>query len=946
MTGAQLAEKVRNPNVGAILREEPGRVSAELVLRLCERARIAMRSDISAAASLAEAACSAARFARDKAATAEALRMRGHVRHLGGDNRGAVAAYKRAVQILERLGRLVDAGRTRSSALQSLIYLGQYEQAQQWASAARRVFEQDGDSLRLARLDSNEANILHRQDRYVEALALYSRALTALRGLGDLHSTAIALRNSAVCHTALYDFTSALNCYREAAALYRQEGLPLLAAEIGDNIAQMHHMQGQYIEALENYRAANAAPRANSYHLAVARLDQSDLLLELNLFTEAAELASNAAERLAQLGVRYERAKAILNRAIAVFRLGYAAQALRLLRQSKVLFQREGNPVWEATVDFYRAAFLLDQGKLDAARASANLAMDRLNSGPLASKSISSLLLLVKVEIQAGRWAEAWRFFERAQSKGREADTLPLRFQLAMQEATLRQAQGDYGGAWTSYEHAASILETLRGQFGSDGLRLSFLSDKAGCYERLSELALRGWVARPLEDILELVEQVKSRSLADAMVQQDEETEEEGVDVRTLREQLSWCYRQLDRAESATANADVDVDLRTRIQGIERQLRSEWSARSAKRLDAPGGFSGDAVRRILAPNESLIEYFATGGDLFAFVMTSAGLYSRHLGSVAELESVCRLFRFQMSRGLGTAVRDRGSQAWLDATLGHLRRLYRFLVYPLERWLSAGHWVVIPHGVLHRLPFHALYDGDRYLADYRTVSSAPAAKVHLLCHSRPPSKTRSAVIFGVPDSNAPQILDEVTRLGARIAGARLFVGEQATLGRWREEAPNSRLIHLATHGVFRQDNPLFSSVRLGDNRLALYDLYNIRLHADLVTMSGCATGVQEPGGGDEHVGLARGLLVAGARAAQVSLWEVSDASTSSYMSTFYTHLGEGRTIAEAARQAMLAVRNDYPHPFHWAPFSLTGNVNTSIPGIFFLADSHPIEKELA
>lgn len=950
MTTAQLAAQVRNPAVRAVLAQNDRPVAATLVYQFCEQSRLAMKRDVAAATVLAEAACAVARHAHEPRALAEALRMRGHVSYLSGNNRRAVAAYRRAVGILDRLGEHVDVGRTLSSALQSLIYLGLYDEALAWAARARRIFENDGDQLRLARLDSNEANILHRQDRYGEALTLYARAVEALRAQGDLDSTGIALRNMAVCHAALYDFDQALNCYRQAEAIYVAKGLPLLAAEIGDNIAQMYHLQGHYIAALETYRSSNLHQRVNTYHLAVARLDQSDLLLELNLFTEGAEMAADAAARLGKLGIRYERGKALLNLAIARFRLGDTRRSLQMLPSARRLFQRERNPVWEAAVDYYRAVFLLEGNDVDGARVNAQLALQRLEESPVGAKSIPVLLLLAKVEMKAGSWRAAHDYLRRAGVQGPASGTLPVRFQLAMHEGNLHEAEGLYHSAAEAYQQACAILETLRGQFSGDGLRLSFLADKLDCHQQLAGLALRGLIDRPLELTLELVEQVKSRSLAEAMLQEGEAgAEPEREEIRSLRRQLSWCYRQLDRAESARDSAAaLTQDLRPRIQWIEERLGAEWASRAATRPDAPAGsrFSWEELRGDLQPDESLIEYFAAGPDLFAFVATPNGLRAKPLGPLAEVERVCRLLRFQMSRGPWSALVNHADPAWLAATLEHLRRLYGLLIAPLAPWLSDGHWIVVPHGALHRVPFHALHDGAGYLIDRRTISYAPSAAVHQICQNRSPSQGNGVSVFGLPDQQAPQILDEVTAVAARIDGAELFVGARATLARWKEESPRRRLLHLATHGLFRQDNPLFSSLRFSDGRLALYDLYNLRLKSALITLSGCATGVQEPGGGDEVMGLTRGLLVAGARAAQVSLWEVNDLSTRTYMGAFYSNLHSGQTIASASRQAMFTTRQTAPHPFHWAPFILTGRVNNSIPAIFYKSQPHPIEERTA
>ena len=90
------------------------------------------------------------------------------------------------------------------------------------------------------------------------------------------------------------------------------------------------------------------------------------------------------------------------------------------------------------------------------------------------------------------------------------------------------------------------------------------------------------------------------------------------------------------------------------------------------------------------------------------------------------------------------------------------------------------------------------------------------------------------------------------------------------------------MHIATHGMFRRDNPMFSSIRLGDGPLSVYDLYELRLSAELVTLSGCGTGLSVVVGGDEQLGLVRGLLYAGARAVLLTLWDAYDSSTADFM----------------------------------------------------------------
>jgi CHAT domain-containing protein len=119
--------------------------------------------------------------------------------------------------------------------------------------------------------------------------------------------------------------------------------------------------------------------------------------------------------------------------------------------------------------------------------------------------------------------------------------------------------------------------------------------------------------------------------------------------------------------------------------------------------------------------------------------------------------------------------------------------------------------------------------------------------------------------------------------------------------------------------------MFSGVRLGDGIFSLYDLYQIKLPAELITLSGCATGLSVVKDGDELLGLLRGLIHAGAHATLLTLWDVQDRSTSEFMTSFYGHLGRGKDIATALRTATIELRERYPHPYYWAPFVIVGKV---------------------
>ena len=167
---------------------------------------------------------------------------------------------------------------------------------------------------------------------------------------------------------------------------------------------------------------------------------------------------------------------------------------------------------------------------------------------------------------------------------------------------------------------------------------------------------------------------------------------------------------------------------------------------------------------------------------------------------------------------------------------------------------------------------------------------------------------------------------------------LFQEDEATLSQLCQQAERCRLVHLASHAVFRSDNPLFSFIQLADEPLNVMDIYHLRLNASLVTLSGCETGMSQLKGGDLF-GLARGCLYAGAPALVASLWQVDDSSTTLLMEEFYRHLEAGASIASALRAAQLTLLyiegeaerehqgerfRPYAHPYYWAPFFLVGD----------------------
>jgi CHAT domain-containing protein len=178
-------------------------------------------------------------------------------------------------------------------------------------------------------------------------------------------------------------------------------------------------------------------------------------------------------------------------------------------------------------------------------------------------------------------------------------------------------------------------------------------------------------------------------------------------------------------------------------------------------------------------------------------------------------------------------------------------------------------------------------------------------------------------MGVPDLRAPSIENEARAVARILPESVLLLGPEAGRQALEDRGPSSRLLHIATHGKFRQDHPMFSAIRLGDGYLTLYDLCRLNLPVELAALSGCSTGLSVVAGGDELLGLVRGLLHAGAKSLLLTLWDVQDSSTAWFMTAFYRRLAAGCLKANALRDTMLELREQHPHPYYWAPFVLIG-----------------------
>jgi CHAT domain-containing protein len=398
-----------------------------------------------------------------------------------------------------------------------------------------------------------------------------------------------------------------------------------------------------------------------------------------------------------------------------------------------------------------------------------------------------------------------------------------------------------------------------------------------------------------------------------------------------LREELNWFYSQINRPDSdaASRGAAMMSELYSAVRAHEAEISEimlQLRQRSAGKPLRSDPFDLASLREDLGGGTALVEYFNLDGQLLAFVVTDERLEVIELSTTEEeVEAELRQFYFQLGALRYGAERLRAHfPALVDRTRNHLGALYDRLLRPLEGWLEERRLLIVPHRLLHYVPFHALHDGTGYVIETREVCCVPSASILQHCLAAPRQPLIRAALYGISDDRTPRVYDEILALEPLFPDAITLLDEQATYASLREDSTTANVLHLACHGRFRHDNPLFSSLQLSDTWLTVRDTYRLDLrHCELVTLSACETGVNVVAPGDEWIGLARGFFSAGAPSLVVSQWIVDDDSTAELMIDFYSCLRNGLTPAAALRHAQCRLLRTKPHPFFWAPFVLLG-----------------------
>ncbi|MBX7548312.1 CHAT domain-containing protein [Streptomyces sp. NPDC048665] len=796
----------------------------------------------------------------------------GHLRR-ARDLAARADSADREADVLATLGvALVHAGRTRQGL----------------TSFERGVARGSGHTR--ARVLYRRAYVWWVLGHHREALEDVRRALPVLRQVGDDIWTARALTLRATVHLALgavdravADFTAAERLWDTTGQEHDKadavESRGLAAFRSGDIPASLRLLD----EAEERY-AKLGTP---TYMLSIRRCE---VLMAAGLAPEALAEADATIALLDRIGGQSTRkAELLLAAARAARSAGDPHTAVARAAVAVRLFAAQRRMWWET-----HARLVLIEARVAAGRSSGRLVAD---AAAVAEKLASfgspaapeASLLAGRIALALGWTADAERHLAVA-ARSRHGGPPPARVTGWAAQALRARAAGSRRGVLEACRRGLDVLDDHRMTLGASELRARTTAQGAELAALAQEVSLAQGGPRRL---LEWSERWRATVLSTPPARPPADP--------ALLSGLT-AYREIAaRAEEARMEGRPVPALEREQRRLEREIRSRTHHIRGAASDEGDRF--DTVRLLARLGDARLVELAVVDGRVHILLCGQGRVRRFAGgalteALAEAEYV--------QAGLRRLAHP-GAEARLPMVEAGGRRLQELLLGGAAEHLGGAPVVIVPPGALHRVPW-ALLPALRE----RVLSVSPSASSWLRAReTEPPPGGRHVLVRGPGLATGGA---EVPEVADRYGTATVLEGAGAQVPRVLEHLDGAALAHLAAHGTFRADSPLFSSLRMADGPLIVHDFERLARSPYRIILSSCDTARLASVGADELLGLVTALLPLGTAGVVASSAPVNDAAVVPLMLALHKGLDTGLSLAEALRDARTTLPND---PLHQA-----------------------------
>ncbi len=803
-----------------------------------------------------------------------------------GDVGASLRPLRQALRMARRSGSREREGDVLASLGIALIHCGRSAAGLSMLDGAARITR--GQAA--ARVLFRRANALWILGRHQQAMADVRRALPALRRAGDTVWTARALTLRGLVHLALgalqradQDLDAAQRQYattgQEHESAIAQHNRGVVAFRVGDLPTALRHVD----EAAQRCRALGE-PMPN------LTIDRCAVLLAAGLAREALDEADAGIGLMdSRGGLGAFKAELLLTAARAALAAGDLAGARSRAAAAHRLFAAQRRHWWtvhsrllllrcrfaagEAAIGLLRAA---DQ---TAQRLAALDAVEATQAGLLAGQ------IGLAVGRRAGRAVADRHLAAAARARHRGPPLARVSGWLA--EALRADAAGQTRRTLAACRQGVALLSRHRLTLGASELRAQATAHGTDLAALALRVCLRTGSARRL---LVWSEHWRASALAVPPVRPPDDV--------TLRADLAR-YRDLgSRLEEARADGAPAAALQREQRRIERRISSR-----TRHASGDGGPGAEADRPLDVPallaelgshGGRLVELVEVDGDLYVVLCGDGAVRRFRAGRIADVAVEVDHARAALRR---IAFRAPGAPDAAVASLASAgRRLEDRLLGPAGRSLAGGPVVVVPPGRLHGVPW-ALLPSLQATA----FGVAPSARAWLRARAAHRLAPGDVVLVRGPGLGTQT--SEIATIATMYDRATVLEHGAATAATVLSALDGCGLAHIAAHGTFRSDSPLFSALRMDDGPLTVHDFEGLAAAPHRLVLPSCDSARLAPAGVDELLGLVAALLPLGTEGIVASVVPVDDEATAELMVDLHRALRHGVTMAEA----LVAVR---------------------------------------
>ena len=792
-------------------------------------------------------------------------------------------------------------------------------------------------------------DLYRRSGNYAQAAKSLESVAGLARASADLRSEETALSQIAALHYSQNNYPQALEYWRQALEIsktIKSRKTPFSTfpqrhiagiGDVYDQLGELSAAEQSYLEAL-----TLSVDAKDEFNQSSVLQSLGDLYAKQGKLSEALTVSQQALA-LGEKNNNLPNQLGALNSLSALYRqMGEAGKAMDYVQRSLKILEGRPNPLWEG-------------------------------------ESFNNLGLL---HLRFNELPQALAAFKRTLTIDPSTMSPPIVWQAHSGLGDAYVQLGQLDQAREHYQQAIEAMESVRARLGGEAEKASFFQDKIEVFKKqvavLLDRRLKGVGMDRAAEAFNYAERARARAFFDLLAEARIDVEQNvAPDLLKRKQELQGRISQLTAQLIKERSQETVKQDKTKIAELDkrlsqadaelgdwlRELRSRNPRYAALKYPQPAALT--ATQRLLANDTVLLSYSLADPTSFLFAVSANDFQIKRLPSERTLRESVQKFLL--------AITDKNNPAPADYRR-HALYLSQQLLQPVSRMLAGKKaLVIVADGPLHRLPFEALFlpgttvtRGDfrqlPYLIRRFAVSYAPSASVLAELQNEPRATApKGFIAFGDPLYEQPAKDASATTLRAVVAAGRinlqplpysreevsaiaqlfpddqreLFLGDAATEENAKvpERLSRYRLVHFSTHGYVNETKPRFSGLLLSqprsvtgseDGLLSAYEIFNLKLKADLVVLSACETGLGKEVRGEGLMSLMRAFIYAGTPSVVVSLWKVNDESAADLMVRFYRHLQkDGISKSEALRQAQLETINDNGFPFFWAPFILVG-----------------------